>query len=151
MLGLYPQSFNAVPRADGRTEIRQDPAGRTIRITHLLGPVLVPGAARILVERFWPPYPLRQVRVTMWLKELGPGLALSEWLDGYPAFRPEFSSLYRLELEANRTTLDSLRTLMRRCPITLLYVTGDAQHTHATILADYILQDRIGTHAHIPS
>ncbi len=151
MLGICPQNLGAASRMNRHMTIRRDAAGRTIRVTHLLAPLLATGAARILVERFWPCYPLRQVRVTMWLKELGLSAALSEWLGRHPAFRREFDSLYRLELEANRTALDSLRSLLRRCPITLLYADGDAQHTHATILAECILKDRREPIVHIHS
>jgi uncharacterized protein YeaO (DUF488 family) len=152
MMGISIPGCCAAPRADRRTAVRRGTGGGTILVTHLLAPTLVKEAARILVERIWPPYPLqRQIRVTMWMKELSPSLALRDWFDRHPTFRPEFASFYRLELEANPAALDGLRTLLRRCPVTLLYAAGDVEHTHATILADCILQDRGGHCAHTPS
>ncbi len=125
---------------------------QTICVKHLMAPASLRDGARILVERAWPLWPpTRRARVTMWLKELGPSEMLAEWFRSYPARWAQFASLYRAEMGANGAALDGLRRLMRTCPITLLYIMGDDEHTHAVLLADSILHGKGDAGAHTPS
>jgi uncharacterized protein YeaO (DUF488 family) len=141
MLHTCIKALSAMPCKDPHTAIRRYGSEQAIRVTHVLAPVLKTEAARILVERFWPFYlSQRRIQITMWLKELSPSKALYDWLGDSPTIQFQFERRYRLELEANRTALIRLGRLLRQCPITLLYVNGNAQSTHATILADCILQ-----------
>ncbi len=94
---------------------------------------------RILVDRLWP----RGVKkadaaVSQWAKELAPSTALRKWLGHDPARWHEFRDRYTDEVRQHSSSLEQLRTLARKGPITLIYSAHDEVHNDAIVLRDLL-------------
>lgn len=98
-------------------------------------------ASSFLVDRLWP----RGIRKDAlahctWLKEVAPSSALRTWyhkdLTQWDAFRHH----YEAELDANPAAWQPLLDAAARRHVVLLYGSRDAEHNHAIVLRDYLLQ-----------
>lgn len=95
------------------------------------------GTYRILADRLWP----RGVKKTdlqfdEWDKEIAPSSELRKWFDHKPERFEEFSKLYNEELSSKEKSLDKIRALAKKTPVTLLYGAKDAKINHAVVLMD---------------
>lgn len=115
---------------------------RTIRVRRVYEDVEPGDGARVLVDRIWPRGLTRDVvRADDWAKDVAPSTALRRWFGHDPDKFAEFRARYHDELDtpSARAALDRLRTLVDRGPLTLLTATKDIGHSHATVLADLLL------------
>lgn len=93
----------------------------------------------VLVDRIWP----RGVRKgalgdTIWLKDLAPSTALRQWFGHRPERWAEFRKRYWAELDRSPEAVATLRALLKRGRVTLLYSARDAEHNQAVALRDYL-------------
>lgn len=95
---------------------------------------------RILVDRLWP----RGVRkaaaaIDLWAKDLAPSTELRKWFGHDPQRWSEFKRRYAAELRKNVESLDELRQLAKRGPVTLIYAARDQEHNEAVIIRDMLV------------
>ncbi|MDE2466699.1 MAG: DUF488 domain-containing protein [Alphaproteobacteria bacterium] len=95
---------------------------------------------RVLVDRIWP-RGLRKEELAdvIWLKEIAPSTVLRRWFAHDPARWRQFCTRYRSELDAMPQTVETLRQLLHKGPVTLLYSARDTEHNQAVALRDYLL------------
>jgi len=94
---------------------------------------------RVLVERLWPRGLTKaKAKIDLWLKDVAPSPALRSWYSHDPARWPEFRRRYRAELDTNPETVDELRALCRKGPVTLIYAARDEVRNSARILFELI-------------
>lgn len=102
------------------------------------GPVREDGT-RVLVDRVWPRGVRKEaLRVSQWLKELGPSNELRKFFNHDPARWEEFRKRYRQELRsANaRSMLRELAELAVKDTVTLVYGAKDETHNQAVVLRE---------------
>ncbi|MHB1198983.1 MAG: DUF488 domain-containing protein [Polaromonas sp.] len=96
--------------------------------------------ARILIDRLWPRGVKKEaLALDQWAKELAPSTELRQWFGHDPARWQEFRQLYAAELRPHADLLESLRTLARKGPITLLYGAHDEAHNNAVAMRGFLL------------
>jgi uncharacterized protein YeaO (DUF488 family) len=101
--------------------------------------------ARVLVDRIWPRGLSKQrAAVKVWLKEIAPSADLRKWFGHDPSRWKEFEARYRAELVENGAAVDSLRELIHKGPVTLLYGAHDEAHNNAVALRGYLDSQRKG-------
>lgn len=98
--------------------------------------------ARILIDGIWP----RGVRKAewpgdSWRPEVAPSRELREWYRHDPERFAEFAQRYRAELDERAAVADLLTI---DGPLTLVTATRDVEHSHATVLRDYLTENRSG-------
>ena len=94
---------------------------------------------RILVDRLWPRGLTRQrAEIGLWLKEIAPTAALRQAFGHDTARWNEFRARYRSELDYNSDAVSSLRSVMQKGPVTLLYGARDEAHNNAVVLQEYL-------------
>lgn len=93
-----------------------------------------------LIDRLWP-RGMSKVRLKgiVWLKEVAPSNQLRQWyhqnLDQWTVFYHR----YQKELENNLSMMMLYQKLIDHQSITLLYGSKDAEHNHAIVLRDFLL------------
>lgn len=93
---------------------------------------------RILVDRIWPRgITKEQAKLDLWLKEVAPSTALRKWFGHDPEKWEEFRKKYRAELE-NNPAVATLKALVRKPQVTLVYAAKDDKHNHVIVLREYI-------------
>ena len=93
---------------------------------------------RILVDRIWPRgISKEQAKLDLWLKEVAPSTALRKWFGHDPEKWEEFRAKYRTELESN-PAVATLKALVRKSEVTLVYAAKDDKHNHVIVLREYI-------------
>lgn len=114
---------------------------RTVLIRRVYDESTPDDGVRVLVDRMWP---RDAVGLDEWRKDVAPSAELRRWFGHDPEKFAEFTSRYRDELDTatGRATLDQLRNLSKRRPLTLLTATKDVEHSHATVLVDLLRQPR---------
>jgi len=103
-------------------------------------PVLEDGT-RVLVDRVWPRGVTKKVvRVSQWMRELGPSNELRKFFNHDPARWEEFRKRYRQELRsANaRSMLRELAELAVKGTVTLVYGAKDETHNQAVVLREVL-------------
>jgi uncharacterized protein YeaO (DUF488 family) len=96
---------------------------------------------RVLVDRVWPRGVKKEaLRVSQWLKELGPSNELRKFFNHDPARWEEFRKRYRQELRsANaRSMLRELAELAVKDTVTLVYGAKDETHNQAVVLREVL-------------
>lgn len=95
---------------------------------------------RVLIDRLWP----RGVRkvdaaIDEWIKGIAPSTSLRKWFGHDPARWQEFRRRYAAEVHEHPETLNELRNMARRGPITLVFSAHDELHNDAVVLRDLLL------------
>lgn len=110
-----------------------------IHIKRVYDPVATADGARVLVDRIWPRGISKDAaKLTLWLKDIAPTTPLRKWFGHDPARWAEFRRRYHVELDANQDAVESLRELMQKRHVTLVYGAHDQQHNQAVALAEYL-------------
>lgn len=95
--------------------------------------------ARFLVERLWPRGVSKEkLRLTAWLKDVGPSTALRQWFDHDPAKWSQFRTRYFRELDARPDSWRPVLAAARVGPVTLVYSSHDEEHNNAVALHEYL-------------
>lgn len=98
---------------------------------------------RVLVDRLWPRGMGKDAAsVDQWSVAVAPSTQLRRWYGHKPERFSEFAERYLGELRTGeaRESLDQLRELARRGPLTLLTATKDLARSGAAVLAEEILR-----------
>jgi uncharacterized protein YeaO (DUF488 family) len=99
---------------------------------------------RVLVERLWPRgLSKERAHIDLWLKEVAPSHELRTWFGHDPEKFAEFRRRYEAELalEGGQMALATLRELVKRGPVTLVFAAHDTEHTNAVVLRDLLLRE----------
>lgn len=111
-----------------------------IRIKRAYEPPAHDDGARILIDRLWPRGVKKEaLALDQWAKELAPSTKLRQWFGHDPALWEEFRRRYAAELRPHADLLESLRTLARTGPITLVYGAHDEAHNNAVAMRGFLL------------
>ncbi|AOR57435.1 DUF488 domain-containing protein [Pectobacterium parmentieri] len=94
-----------------------------------------------LIDRLWP----RGISKTRlegveWFKDIAPSSELRKWFHAEPERWSEFVDYYRNELAQGTARNKLLALLEQKKTITLLYGSKDAQHNHAIVLRNFLLE-----------
>lgn len=110
-----------------------------IKIKRAYEPAEKTDGARVLVDRLWPRgLSKKRAALTLWLKEIAPTSELRTWFGHDPEKFEEFRMRYRVELSANPAAVQTVASLLKHEPVTLLYAAHDEIHNHAVVLAEYL-------------
>ncbi|RVW02677.1 DUF488 domain-containing protein [Rhodococcus xishaensis] len=103
-----------------------------------------PGAEpgfRVFVDRLWP-RGLRKdsFHYDEWAKDLAPSTELRRWYSHDIAEFAEFRSRYLAELESadGRSAVERVLALAQNRPLVLLTATQDVEHSHASVLRQFL-------------
>jgi uncharacterized protein YeaO (DUF488 family) len=112
----------------------------SVRIKRVYDPPAPADGTRVLIMRLWP-RGIRKDRVDLWLKELGPVVALLRAFRagglGWAAYRRRYlAGLARPKAQA---ALAEVRRLARKGPVTVLCGCPDEARCHRSLLRDYLL------------
>lgn len=111
-----------------------------IRIKRAYEPPAHDDGARILIDRLWPRGVKKEaLALDRWARELAPSTELRQWFGHDPARWQEFRQRYAAELQSHADLLESLRTLARKGPITLVYGAHDEAHNNAVAMRGFLL------------
>ena len=72
------------------------------------------------------------------VKDIGPSTALRKWLGHDPARWAEFHRRHAVEVHQQPESLDKLRALARREPLTLIFSARDEGHDDAVALRSFL-------------
>jgi uncharacterized protein YeaO (DUF488 family) len=128
-------------RAEDRTT---DPMKKatTIKVKRVYAPPSGEDGVRVLVDRLWPRgLPKARAAVDLWLKDIGPSLALRKWFNRDPSRWAEFKQRYGEELDAlgqRSPAVAALTAAARSGRVTLLFGARDEQHNTAVALQHYL-------------
>lgn len=94
---------------------------------------------RILVDRLWP----RGIKkagasIDLWAKDIAPSTDLRKWYAHDPDKWSDFQKRYISELKKNDGLTAFIESIEDKKLITLVYATSDIEHTHASILKNYL-------------
>ncbi|MBK9216796.1 MAG: DUF488 domain-containing protein [Chloracidobacterium sp.] len=96
---------------------------------------------RVLVDRLWPRGVSKdKAHIDLWLREIAPSTELRKWFGHDPEKWAVFQSRYKKELEGNKELVDSIRTMAKAGPVTLVYAAKDEEHNDAVVLLDYLTE-----------
>jgi uncharacterized protein YeaO (DUF488 family) len=117
-----------------------------IQVKRVYEPPSKDDGVRVLVDRLWP-RGLTKTRaaVDLWLKDIGPSLALRKWFNRDPSRWAEFKRRYAEELDALRersVAVAAITGAAQSGKITLLFGARDEQHNTAVALHQYLTQER---------
>ena len=94
---------------------------------------------RVLVDRLWPRgISKSDVKLDLWLRDIGPSTALRKWFNHDPARWAEFQRRYYSELKTKRELLGELKAHAKKGAVTLLYSAKDEQHNQAVALRSFL-------------
>ena len=94
---------------------------------------------RVLVDRLWPRgISKSDVKLDLWLRDIGPSTALRKWFNHDPARWVEFQRRYHTELKTKRELLGELKAHAKKGSVTLLYSAKDEQHNQAVALRSFL-------------
>jgi uncharacterized protein YeaO (DUF488 family) len=117
-------------------------AKAAIQVKRVYAPPSREDGVRVLVDRLWPRgLPKARAAVDLWLKDIGPSLALRKWFNRDPSRFAEFKRRYAAELDELRASSAAIAALTgaARCgTVTLLFGARDEQHNTAVALHHYL-------------
>jgi uncharacterized protein YeaO (DUF488 family) len=94
---------------------------------------------RILVDRLWPRgLKKRDIKVDLWLKDIGPSNDLRKWFNHDPAKWNEFKHRFSLELDMKRELVSKIAQQAREGDVVLLFGAKDLEHNNAVALKEYL-------------
>jgi uncharacterized protein YeaO (DUF488 family) len=123
------------------TTKRTAKAASGLRIKRVYEPAAKDDGLRVLVDRLWPRGLAKdKAGVDQWLKDVAPSDTLRRRFHGQPAKWDEFVAAYGRELaqEPALSALMTLRALVRKQPVTLLYAARDEAHNNAVALKKFL-------------
>lgn len=102
-------------------------------------PVSPSDGTRILVDRLWPRGVKKEtLKLTCWLKEIGPSTALRQWFAHDPEKWVEFQRRYVEELQVKKKALQPILKALQTGTVTLVYGAKDPVHNNAVCLKKFI-------------
>jgi len=114
-----------------------------IQVKRVYDPPAEDDGVRVLVDRLWPRGLTKaHAAIDLWLKDVGPSLALRKWFNRDPSRWAEFKRRYAEELDALREHSAAIAALMGAAQsgrVTLLFGARDAKHNTAVALHQYLL------------
>ena len=114
-----------------------------VKLKRVYDPVSRTDGTRFLVERLWPRgLSKTKVRLTAWLKEVGPSTELRQWFNHDPLKWSQFRTRYFRALDARPESWRPILTAARRGIVTLLYSSHDEEHNNAVALKEYLQAKR---------
>jgi uncharacterized protein YeaO (DUF488 family) len=114
-----------------------------IRLKRAYAPATADDGQRFLVDRLWPRgVRADDLRLTAWLKEVGPSPALRRWFGHDRARWSAFAERYRQELADQPALLDPLLAAAHAGEVTLVFAARDEQHNQAVVLKQ-VLEERL--------
>jgi uncharacterized protein YeaO (DUF488 family) len=114
-----------------------------IALKRVYDPASRADGTRFLVERLWPRgLSKERLRVTAWLKEVGPSTDLRKWFNHDPTKWTQFRRRYFRELDSRPESWQPILTAARRGTVTLVYSSHDAAHNNAVALKQYLQAKR---------
>ena len=119
-----------------------------VTLKRVYDPASSADGARFLVERLWPRGMSKErLRLTAWLKEVGPSTTLRQWFNHDPEKWSRFRTRYFRELDARPESWRPVLAAARRGPVTLVYSSHDEEHNNAVALHEYLRAKRNRTSA----
>jgi uncharacterized protein YeaO (DUF488 family) len=114
-----------------------------IKLKRAYDPVSRADATRFLVERLWPRgLSKERLRLTAWLKEVGPSTDLRKWFNHDPTKWSRFRTRYFRELDARQESWRPILAAARHGTVTLVYSSHDEEHNNAVALKEYLQTKR---------
>lgn len=114
-----------------------------IQVKRVYDPPAEDDGVRVLVDRLWPRGLTKaHAAIDLWLKDVGPSLALRKWFNRDPSRWAEFKRRYAEELDELRGRSAAIAALMGAAQsgrVTLLFGARDAKHNTAVALHQYLL------------
>jgi uncharacterized protein YeaO (DUF488 family) len=145
-------TFSAMPSSRRRKAGKARARRSAVRVKRVYETPCPDDGVRVLVDRVWPRgLSKEEAKIDHWLKEVAPSTALRQWFGHDPARWTEFRRRYRAELEQNSEPLESLRSLIRGQPATLLYGARDEQHNQAVVLVEILRRASLRMGTFLPS
>jgi uncharacterized protein YeaO (DUF488 family) len=115
-----------------------------VKLKRVYDPISRSDGTRFLVERLWPRgLSRKQLRLTAWLKDVGPSTELRKWFDHDPVKWSQFRRRYFRELDARPETWRPILTTAGRGNVTLVYSSRDERHNNAAALKEYLQAKRL--------
>jgi len=94
---------------------------------------------RILVDRLWSRGISKEKgKIDLWLKDIEPSDTLRKWFGHKEQRWEEFKKRYLKELKSNEETVERLREISKKNPVTLLYAAKDQVRNNAVVLRDLL-------------
>lgn len=110
-----------------------------VKVKRVYEPIARTDGARFLVERLWPRgLSKEELRLTAWLKDVGPSTRLRQWFNHDPQKWSEFRRRYFRELDAQPESWRPILDAARKGAVTLLYSARDEAHNNAVALKEYL-------------
>ena len=114
-----------------------------IQVKRVYDPPAEDDGVRVLVDRLWPRGLTKtHAAIDLWLKDVGPSLALRKWFNRDPSRWAEFKRRYHEELDALRERSAAIAALMGAAQsgrVTLLFGARDTKHNTAVALHQYLI------------
>lgn len=113
------------------------------KLKRVYEPVSRADGPRFLVERLWPRgISTEKLRLTAWLKEVGPSTELRQWFNHDPLKWSRFRTRYFRELDSQPESWRPISRAARRGMVTLVYSSRDEEHNNAVALKEYLQAKR---------
>ena len=110
-----------------------------VKLKRVYDPVSRTDGTRFLVERLWPRgLSKEKLRLTAWLKEVGPSTELRQWFKHDPRKWSRFRTRYFHELDSHPDSWRPILTAAKRGVVTLVYSSHDEEHNNAVALKEYL-------------
>ena len=110
-------------------------------IKRIYEPAAKSDGVRVLVDRLWPRVMSKvEVKLDLWLREIGPSTALRKWFNHDPDRWMEFQRRYHAELNEKTALIATIIEKAKAGIVTLLYSAKDEQHNQAVALRSFLLK-----------
>jgi uncharacterized protein YeaO (DUF488 family) len=110
-----------------------------IYLARVYDPPAATMGARLLADRLWPRGLAKaDLGLAGWLKQAAPSNGLRRWLHADPGNWDAFVMRYGTELDAAPMAVENCLDWCRRGPVTLLTAARDPEHSHVSVLRDYL-------------
>lgn len=111
-----------------------------IQVKRIYEPASKSDGFRVLVDRLWPRgLSKSDVKLDLWLADLGPSTSLRQWFKHDPTRWVEFQRRYHAELKEKTALLLAIKERAKTRTVTLLYSAKDERHNQAVALQSFLL------------
>lgn len=94
---------------------------------------------RIFADRLWARgITKEEAALDLWAKDITPSNELRKWFHANIEEYDSFQKKYIAELNANPATVDFIKTLQDKSPVTLLTAAKNPNRSHLSVLQDYL-------------